>query len=139
MVMASFAYLHEEELAVKMVNDLLPAAAVPPFDRVIILATSGDDPVWASFTQGFFHGPKSFLFFVAQMDIAFELSRTDAQTKFLIKVFNEAVNEMIGSGITTMDERVMAYHGTHLRISFLQGSDVWIVLPQSRARGAHIR
>ncbi len=51
MVVAFFTDLDETNLAGKMIDDLLVAAAGPPFDCVIIFAAGNDYPKWTFVTE----------------------------------------------------------------------------------------
>src|SRR5262245_11957550 len=54
MVVALFAHLHKENTVAEMIDDLLPAAPMPPFDREIVLPARGDDPVRPRFPRARF-------------------------------------------------------------------------------------
>src|SRR5262249_50969278 len=79
MIMSFVADLDEEEPVAEGIDDLLPSATMPPFDRVIILATGGDNPVGTGLAENFLNGTAVSFFLFAEMNVAFELGGPNLQ------------------------------------------------------------
>jgi hypothetical protein len=103
-----FAHLDEEQTVPKAINHRLPSPTMPPFDGKIVFATSNDDPITAEVASNFLYRAGVFLFRGAKMDISSEFGGFNAEPQFVVEIFYKTVDEMIGSGVRTMDKRVMA-------------------------------
>jgi len=136
---AFFADLDEKKAAAKVIDDFLPAAAMPPFDSVIVLPAGHDDPVRAGLPQGRLDQTQTLLFFRAEVDIALKCCRTDTQAKLVVEELDKPVNEMVWQIVAPVNQWIMADHGTYFWIAFVQRRQMRIVLPQGRAGRAHIR
>ena len=62
-----------------------------------------------------------------------------SQAELLIQIFDKAVNEMDGSLIGELNQRILAFHHSHLRIVQVERGQVRIVLPQLWTVRADIR
>jgi hypothetical protein len=103
-VIVSFlANLDEQQPVAEGINDLLPAAAVPPFDSVIIFAAGGDDPIRALLAQHLFDGTAISFFPLAEVNVAFEFRGAYFDSELLVEEFNESVEEVIGSGVAPVN------------------------------------
>ncbi len=106
--MAFIADLDEKESVAECIDDLLPAATVPPFDGVVVLAAGGDYPVGTPLAEQLLDRAGLSFLPLAEMDVAFEFRRANFEIKLLVEEFDKAVNEVIGRGIGLVNQGIMA-------------------------------
>ncbi len=95
--------LHEQDLTAEMLDHRLVPGGVPPFDRVIELTSSADDPERNIHSGDLLDLRHPGLFERGDVDIALERCGPDLKSELLIKEIDEAVNEMIRSLVAAMD------------------------------------
>lgn len=128
-VMASAPDLDKLDAPAEVIDHLLPAGRIPPFDRIVIFPTRDDDPV-GRVLAGQFHDLRSPLpLALVQMDVAVKSRGLDPQAQAFVQEFDEGEEEMFRKMIAPRDEWVMAVDYFHPRIAFLQRREVGILQP----------
>src|SRR5436190_23426305 len=95
MIMPFLPNLNKQHAILEMIDHLLPAAAMPPYDGEIVFAAGSDDPIRARGAKAGCHERRLGHLFLAQMDVALEGRRPDLDIEFLIQKLHETVDEMI--------------------------------------------
>src|SRR6516164_5407442 len=73
------------------------------------------------------------------MYVAFEFGRPNFEFELFVEKLDETVNEVIGSGIALVNQRIMAAERLHAASLSFQPGEVRIILPQRWAGGSHVR
>src|SRR6266850_6441212 len=129
MVMASLTRLHELQTTVKLVHHLLPTAAMPPLDCVIVFTAGTNDPVRLIFPANLRDGQWSRALFIAQMDIPAERRRFDWNAKLGCQMFRVTMDEMIGKLVRTMHQGIMTFNMTRFRVVVAEARNMRVVPP----------
>src|SRR5262249_20571728 len=107
-------------LAFEMINDFLPAAAMPPFDGVIVFAAGADNPIRLQLAKRRFDRTGLRLLVIAQMNVALEFRGPDSKAELIVEVFDKAMDKMVGSSVALVDERVVTNDGANVGIFLFQ-------------------
>ena len=111
MVVPVLSHLHKKDASGKMINHLLVASGLPPFDGEIEFSACCHEPEGTS--ANFLHpGKGGFLLLLGEMDVSFELARQNTNAEPFTQIFNEPVDEMVGALVALVNQRVVA--GQHL-------------------------
>ena len=84
MIMVLLSDLHENDLALELINDFLITLGLPPFYRHIIFPAGDDDPERGVFSGQFVHLRKPALLQFGNIDVPFELGGFDVESKTLV-------------------------------------------------------
>src|SRR5688572_15353081 len=139
MDVTGLTHLNEENTATKMIDDLLPAAQVPPFDRIVRLAACDDDPKGHGLFRDFLHLRHPLFLFLGEVNVPLESRRLNIEPELPVQIIDEAVNEMERSDVALMDQWILAFDLHHLAVRFRQRGKMWVICPNGRARSTHIR
>lgn len=138
MIMMRFTNLDKRNFIFEMVDNNLPTAEMPPFDRKIKLAAGDNDPVGQVWPERLLYGRWCAPFKVGDVNISLYLRGADGKAELFIKELDVAVNEVDGTFIGGSDEGILAIDYVNFRIAGIERSNVWVIVPKLGAAGADI-
>jgi hypothetical protein len=138
MVVVLLSDLHENDLALEVINDFLIALGLPPFYRHIKLAPGDDDPERGVRSGHLAHLREPALLQIGNIDVPFELAGFDVETETLVQEFGEPMDAVMRRIITPVNQWILAIDHLGVGVVLFQWSDMRIVLPQFRAGRAQI-
>src|SRR6266511_6155708 len=94
MIVVLFPDLHEQDFPAETIDDGLPSAEMPPFDRVVELSSGHDDPVGNLPPGDLFHQRRHGLLRIREVNIPSKPRQFDLEAKLVVQVFDEAMKEM---------------------------------------------
>src|SRR3990172_2831005 len=137
-MVSGLTHLDELDPAAKVIHHSLKANGVPPFDRVVQLPTGHEEPEGGALSLNLLHPREPGLLHIGDMDIPFERGGPDGESQGLVQERDESVNEMVGSVVAAMDQRVVAIDDLHVRIVFTQRHQIGVVLPECGTGSANV-
>lgn len=139
MMVPRLAHLDEADARLEMVNDLLHPHRRPPLRGEIVLSSADDDPERGVVTRDLRDLADPAAFVRGEMDVTFEGGRMDMrQAEPFGEEGTEAVQEMPRLLVAAVDQGVLALDRLRLRVVVGDHGEMGIVLPQVRARRAHV-
>src|SRR5262245_56432695 len=123
------AHLDKQDSIPEMINHGLPASMLPPLDRQIKLTSSRNQPKRNAAFEEPLHLRRLIALLRAQMDVAFELGRSDLQPQMFVEKLNEPVQRMVRHLVRQLDERVIAFECFQSRLAGREMSQIRIVTP----------
>src|SRR5437773_12378502 len=94
MIVVFFPDLHEQDFPAVTIDDGLPSAEMPPFDRVVELPSGHDDPVGNLPADDVFHQRWHGLLRSGEANIPSKLRLLNLDAKHVVQVFDEVMMEM---------------------------------------------
>lgn len=136
MMVARFAHLHKADAAGEVIDDGLQAPGVRPLGGEVVLAAGDDDPKTGAGAFDFLHLAEPAAFLRGEMEIAAERAGRDGAPEHRFQMLAITVNEVPRVIVAPLDKRVVHFQALALPVG--DGCEVRIVLPQRRARRAHV-
>jgi len=137
-VVSGLADLHELDSASKGVHHLLVAFVGPPLDRIVELAAGNEEPEGPRRSERALDPLEPAFLLIRYPDVSLEGRRSNPEAQGFVQILDEAVEEVIGSLIAPIDERIVALDDAHVRVVLAQGRDVRVVLPESGTGSSHV-
>ena len=127
--------LHEADLPLEVVDNLLVRVGVPPFCGEIVLPPGNENPemLWNLWQQ------RNLLFGLRQINVPIEAAERDSYPKLLLKVLWIAVDEVVWPLIRLMDQRIVHIQELHTAVPLLERCKMRVVFPKGWCRSSNIR
>ena len=137
-IVSLFSNLHELDAASEVIDHGLEPAEMPPFDRVVVLATRHHNPIRQIQSDFFCNRRWLRALGCRKVDVPPKGRRPHARSQLLVEMLNKTPKEMQGDTVGLVDQRVVTIDNADLWVFFAQRGQVRVVCPQIRAASAHI-
>jgi hypothetical protein len=138
MMVPIFTDLDEKNASAKMIHDFLKSMNVPPLDRKILLSPRRDNPKWQRGSCDFLHLRDPLPLLLCEVNVTPEVGWLDWHFEPITQELLEPVNEMPGSGVAPVDQRVIAVNFLGSRIVVFNWRNKRIILPEGSARSPNV-
>jgi hypothetical protein len=122
--------LHKQDLASEMINDFLVTFKRPPLRGIVELPARRHDPEGCVFPSDLLNLRPPGLLKLRNINVALEGRRPNSQIQPLAEELGEAMDEVPGFLIASMDNGIMTLDNLGFRVSVIDSGYERIVLPK---------
>jgi hypothetical protein len=136
--MSTLTYLDEQDFSLKPIDYFLIANRFPPFDRYVVLPSSGDDPERDIFACQFMHLRVPCFFLSGQMNVASEYSWFDPKLQAFVQEIDKPMKAMIWGMVRPIDQGIGTVNTLCLWVIVGNLCNVRIIFPNLRAACSNV-